>query len=90
MAKPKKTKKRKTGADTVQKLRAFLENADYWEEFDREMEEAVEERAAKCKDGLLHLRINSRDLAKLKEKAAKSGMCYQTFIAEILKRAAQS
>ncbi len=42
------------------------------------------------KNAVLNLRINSQDLKNLKRKAGKLGVKYQTFIAEILHRVAQS
>ena len=42
------------------------------------------------KDAVLNLRVNSNDLALLKEKATKLGVKYQTFIAEHLHRLAHS
>lgn len=45
--------------------------------------------AARRKDAVLNLRINSQDLETLKEKADKLGVKYQTFISEILHRVAQ-
>jgi predicted DNA binding CopG/RHH family protein len=69
-------------------LRQLLDNPAYWEKMDAEMARFEEERASKRKDSILHLRINSRDLARLKEKAKAAGLGYQTFIAEILHRVA--
>ena len=40
--------------------------------------------AAHRKDAVLNIRINSRDLENLKEKARKLHVPYQTFITEIL------
>ena len=45
--------------------------------------------AARRKDAVLNLRINSDDLESLKQKAGKLGVRYQTFISEILHRIAQ-
>lgn len=56
------------------------------EEFER-IKRAIE---ARKKDTVLNIRLNSYDLGCLKQKAAKLGVKYQTFIAEILHRAAQS
>jgi predicted DNA binding CopG/RHH family protein len=42
------------------------------------------------KNAILHIRINEAVLQKLKEKAKKLGVKYQTFIAEILRRVAHS
>jgi len=40
--------------------------------------------AARRKDAVLNIRINSQDLNNLKQKASKLGVPYQTFISEIL------
>ncbi len=56
------------------------------EEFER-IARAIE---ARKKDTVLNIRLNSQDLGSLKQKAAKLGVKYQTFIAEILHRVARS
>ncbi|HNQ50390.1 MAG TPA: antitoxin [Candidatus Omnitrophota bacterium] len=43
----------------------------------------------KKKDAVLNIRVNSWDIAQLKEKARKMGVKYQTFITEILHQVAQ-
>jgi len=43
---------------------------------------------ARKKDAILHIRINSHDLSRIKEKARKLGVKYQTFVSEILHHAA--
>ena len=45
---------------------------------------------ARRKDTVLNIRINGQDLKNIKEKAQKLGLKYQTFIAEIIHRAAQA
>ena len=42
------------------------------------------------KDAVLNIRINRGDLDNLKQKAAKMGVRYQTFISEVLHRVAAS
>ena len=42
------------------------------------------------KNAVLHIRISEMVLNGLKEKAKKAGIKYQTFIAEVLRRVAQS
>jgi len=42
--------------------------------------------AARRKDAVLNIRINSQDLNRLKQKAKTLGVPYQTFISEILHR----
>ena len=54
-----------------------------------EFEEIAASLAAHRKDAVLNIRINSYDLKSLKKKAHKLGVKYQTFIAEILHRAAR-
>jgi predicted DNA binding CopG/RHH family protein len=71
-------------------LKALLEDKNYWAKLEAEMALKSEEIAASRKDAVLHLRMNSRDLVRLKEKAAQAGMKYQPFIASILRQAAQN
>jgi predicted DNA binding CopG/RHH family protein len=52
-----------------------------------EMRAAIE---AYRKNAVLHIRINEAVLQKLKDKAKKLGVKYQTFIAEILRKVAHS
>ena len=40
--------------------------------------------AARKKDQVMTIRVNSDDIRRIKEKAAKLGLRYQTFISEIL------
>ena len=47
--------------------------------------EALERRK---KDTVLNIRVNSYDLEYIKQKARKMGIKYQTFISEILHKAA--
>ncbi|MDD5496364.1 MAG: antitoxin [Candidatus Omnitrophica bacterium] len=42
------------------------------------------------KDAVLNIRVNSRDLNSIKEKAQRLGIRYQTFISEIIHRIAQA
>jgi len=55
-----------------------------------EFTEIAETLAARKKDAVLNIRINSRDLASIKQKAQKLGLKYQTFIAEILHKVARA
>ncbi len=71
------------------RVKAILEDKNYWAKFEAEMAQRHEEIAASRKDAILHLRVNSRDLARLKEKAAQAGMKYQPFIAAILRQASR-
>jgi len=50
----------------------------------------AESIAARRKDAVLNVRVNSRDLASIKQRAQKLGIRYQTFISEIIHRIAQT
>lgn len=45
---------------------------------------------ARKKDAVLNVRVNSRDLASIKQRARKLGIKYQTFISELIHRIAQA
>ena len=45
---------------------------------------------ARKKDAILNIRVNSCDLAQIKQKAHKLGVKYQTFISEVLHRVAEA
>jgi predicted DNA binding CopG/RHH family protein len=44
--------------------------------------------AQRRKDVVLNMRVNSEDLRKIKKRAKKLGIRYQTFISEVLHRVA--
>jgi len=46
--------------------------------------------AARKKDAVLSIRVNSEDLAGIKRKAERLGIKYQTFISEILHTVAKA
>ena len=46
--------------------------------------------AARKKDAVLNIRVNSNDLSSIKQKAKKFGIKYQTFISELLHKVAQA
>ena len=46
--------------------------------------------AARKKDAVLNIRVNSRDLASIKQKARRFGIKYQTFISEVIHRIAHT
>jgi len=46
--------------------------------------------AARKKDAVLNVRVNSRDLAAIKQRSRKLGIKYQTFISEVIHKIAQA
>ncbi len=67
---------------------------DHMEEFvpvSREKFEMIKQAIERRKrDAVLNIRVNSFDLAQLKQKAQKLGIKYQSFISEILHKVAQN
>jgi len=69
---------------------AIEDSLDQYVPVDKEeYEQIVHAIAARKKDAVLNIRVNSRDLATIKQKAKKLGIKYQTFISELLHRVAQ-
>ena len=70
---------------------AIEENLEHFIPVDKqEYEQIINAIAARKKDAVLNIRVNSRDLKTIKERAEKLGIRYQTFISEILHRIAQA
>jgi predicted DNA binding CopG/RHH family protein len=45
--------------------------------------------AGRKKDAVLHVRVNSQDLDRIKKKAKQYGIRYQTFVSEFIHKLAQ-
>ena len=56
-------------------------------EFTAKIKEAIDQYN---KSSVLNMRVNPDDIVRIKEKAKKLGVKYQTFIAQILHRVARS
>jgi len=71
-----------------------IENAllkgEYLDVNKKEFEDIAHAIANRRKDAVLNIRVNSRDLESIKEKARRLGIRYQTFIAELLHRVAHN
>ncbi|MCX5665506.1 MAG: hypothetical protein NT036_00425 [Candidatus Omnitrophica bacterium] len=71
--------------------RAIEDNLERFVRIDnREYEQIVQAIAARKKDAVLNIRVNSHDLASIKNKAERLGVRYQTFISELIHRIAQA
>lgn len=55
-----------------------------------EFQAIAQSLAARKKDAVLNIRINSADLHSIKQKAQRLGVKYQTFVSEILHKVAQA
>lgn len=56
----------------------------------QEYEQIINAIAARKKDAVLNIRVNSRDLTSIKHKAERLGIRYQTLLSEIIHRIAQA
>lgn len=65
-----------------------LLQGEYLDVSKSEIEEITRSIAARRKDAVLNVRVNSQDLKNIKQKAQKMGIRYQTFISELLHRVA--
>ncbi len=57
---------------------------------DVELKEVVEAIAARKKDMTLTIRVNHKDINRIKKMAQKRGIPYQSYISEVIHRVAQS
>jgi predicted DNA binding CopG/RHH family protein len=56
----------------------------------QEYEQILQTVAARRKDAVLNVRVNSQDLASIKQRAQRLGIRYQTLISEVIHRIAQA
>jgi predicted DNA binding CopG/RHH family protein len=56
----------------------------------QEYEQILQAVAARRKDAVLNVRVNSQDLASIKHRAQRLGIRYQTLISEVIHRIAQA
>jgi len=56
----------------------------------QEYEQIVQAIVSRRKNAVLNIRVNRSDLNSIKHKAHKLGIKYQTFVSEILHKAAQT
>jgi len=67
-----------------------LINGEFIDVAPQEFKEIARSIKARQKDSVLNIRINSEDLKKIKQKASKLGVKYQSLISELLHRVAHS
>ncbi len=70
------------------KIEDALMRGDYARVSNAELKEVRESLAARKKDQTMTIRVNSEDIKKIKKKAEKVGVRYQTYITEVLHRVA--
>ncbi len=67
-----------------------LINGEFIDVAPQEFKEIARSIKARQKDSVLNIRINSEDLKKIKQRASKLGVKYQSLISELLHRVAHS
>lgn len=67
-----------------------LVDGEYVSMGQKEFEEIAQAVAARRKDAVLNIRVNSEDIKNIKQKAKRLGVKYQTFVSEILHRVAHN
>ncbi len=73
-----------------QEIEHALLKGEYVDVGESEFEAIAQAVAWRRKDAILNIRVNSHDLKTIQRKAKRHGIKYQTFIAELLHRVAQS
>jgi len=71
------------------KIEDALVRGEYKKPTGKELKEISTTLAARRKDIMMTIRVNSQDIEHIKVKAKKLGIRYQTFISEILHKIAQ-
>lgn len=71
--------------------RAIEDSLEHFVPVDKqEYDEIVHAIAARKKNAVLNIRVNSHDLASIKHKAQQLGIRYQTFLSEVIHRIARA
>lgn len=56
----------------------------------RQLEDVANAIAARKKDTSLTIRVNSKDINRIKKMAEKKGIAYQTYISEVIHQVAET
>ncbi len=83
MREVKLTKEEKSIEDTLLK-------DEYIDVSKKEFDLIAKSLAARKKDAVINIRVNSKDLQHIKQKSRRFGIKYQTYISEVLHRIARA
>lgn len=70
------------------KIEEALMKGEYLDVDKKDYDEIAHAIAARRKDAILHIRVNSQDLSNIKKLAKRLGVKYQSFVSEVLHRVA--
>lgn len=77
-------KKKITLTRSEQAIERAVARGEYRPASQAEFDRIAEAIAKRRKDAVLNIRVNSHDLASIKQKAKKIGIPYQTFLSELI------
>ena len=82
-------KKTKLNAEETEIAEA-IERDEFIPVTGKQHEEVVNALAARKKDISLTIRVNSRDINRIKKMAQRKGIAYQSYISEVIHKVAES
>ena len=85
----KKEKKINLTAEEKEIMKA-IEHDEFVPVTGPELKAVADAIAGRKKDATLTLRVNSRDIDRIKEMTGRKGIPYQTYISEVIHRVAES
>ena len=71
-------------------IEGSLLKGEYTDVANDEFAEIATAITSRKKDAVLNIRVNSKDIAQIKEKAKRLGVKYQSLISELIHRVAQT
>lgn len=71
-------------------ISAAIERDEFVSITGKQLDEVANAIAARKKDISLTIRVNSRDINRIKKMAQKKDIAYQTYIAEVIHKVAES
>ena len=72
------------------KIMKAIEADEYIPVSGKELKDVAQAIAARKKDATLTIRVNSRDIDRIKEMATKKGIPYQSYLSEVIHRVAHA
>ena len=67
-----------------------VDRSEFFPVTGKELEKVADAIASRRKDASLTIRVNSRDIEKIKKMANRKGIAYQTYIAELIHKVAEA
>lgn len=72
------------------KIMKAIEADEYIPVSGKELKDVAEAIAARKKDATLTIRVNSRDIDRIKQMAVQKGIPYQSYLSEVIHRVAHA